>query len=106
MKKINYFHPIKMFGLFFLLLGFYSLIMHLIYLSDQNYTIGFLYFNLIVGMMHFIIGVGILLKTSWGFHLFKLYLRLLYLGFPIGTYISIKTLDYIKRYDIEKNFNK
>jgi len=41
-----------------------------------------------------------------GFRMFKGYLYLLYVGFPIGTYIAHETLKYIKENRIEELLNK
>jgi hypothetical protein len=49
-------------------------------------------------------GIGIVYPTRWGYILFKCFLYLLLLGFPIGTYISYKTLSYMKRHQIKRHF--
>jgi len=49
-------------------------------------------------------GLGVLYRTRWGYYLFKLFLYLLLLGFPIGTFISYKALSYMKRHRIETHF--
>ena len=62
-------------------------------------------FVIFTSLFHIILGIGILLKKNWGFVFFKAYLKLLYLGFPIGTYISKKTFEYMDEYNIKKYFN-
>jgi hypothetical protein len=54
-----------------------------------------------ISLYHLALGIGIILRKRWGFNLFKGYLRLLSIGFPIGTYISKETLHYIESNEIE-----
>jgi hypothetical protein len=49
-------------------------------------------------------GIGILLRRKWGYFLFKFFLYIFLLGFPIGTFIAYKSLKYIKRNDIKTLF--
>ena len=105
MTTIDFLKPIRVFGYFFLLVGCISVTMHLLALSDINYTYGFRVFVLSVGLLHFLLGLGILLRKRWGFYGLKCYLHLLYIAVPIGTYIAVKTLEYLKRNDIKRSFN-
>ena len=50
-------------------------------------------------------GFGVLYRTRWGYRLFKVFLYILLLGFPIGTFISYITLSYMKRHYIEAHFS-
>ncbi len=59
----------------------------------------FVTFNLVTAF-------GILSLKRWGYTLFKVYLYLLFLGFPIGTLISYFTLSYMKRHRIEEHFGR
>ncbi len=72
--------------------------------AEQEYP--FLFFNFWVGstIFYFLTGIGIIFPTRWGYLLFKLFLYLLFMAFPIGTYISYKTLSYMKRHQIKRHF--
>ena len=43
-----------------------------------------------VSVLHMLIGIGVLTKNKKLFVFFKMYLKMLYIGFPIGTYIAKK----------------
>jgi hypothetical protein len=49
-------------------------------------------------------GVGIVLQKRWGYILFKFFLYLMVLGFPIGTIISYKTLAYMRQHQLKRSF--
>jgi len=42
----------------------------------------------------------------WGYYLMKIYLFILLLGVPIGTYLALKALRYLKENEIKKFFGK
>ena len=84
--------------------SFIGLIMFYGLVNDSNYDSSFSYFIAFMVVVHFFVGLGIVLRKSWGMDLFKCYLYILFLGFPIGTYIAIKTLKYIKNNNADKYF--
>jgi uncharacterized membrane protein YfcA len=53
---------------------------------------------------YLITGVGVLTRRKWGYYLFKIFLYVLLLAFPIGTLIGYKSLKYIKRNNIKRLF--
>jgi putative copper export protein len=53
---------------------------------------------------YYLTGIGMILKTKWGYILFKTFLYLALLAFPIGTVISYITLSYIKKNNIKQYF--
>ncbi len=57
-------------------------------------------FIIISMIIHSFIGFAILSQKKWGLVVFKCYLYILFLAIPIGTYISHKTLQYIKQNNI------
>jgi len=61
-------------------------------------------FTLSMIIWHAITAIGIMTKYKWGFYLFKFYLCVLYIGFPIGTYVAKKYLEYIKEHAIESYY--
>ena len=70
--------------------------------NDISFDSDFSLFIIAMIMFHSIVGCGILSKKRWGFIIFKIYLYLLYLAVPIGTYIAYKTLNYIEHHQLAK----
>jgi hypothetical protein len=63
-----------------------------------------MYFIFIAAFGCIIIGIGVIKLTEWGYYLFKFFLYLLLICFPIGTLISYKILKYMKKNDIKSYF--
>jgi hypothetical protein len=106
-SQIRDFKPIKIFGYFFIAISILFCIVLLFEPAtgpnEPHMLIwGFVIFS---ALFHFLLGIGILLKKNWGFVFFKAYLKLLFLAFPIGTYISKKTFEYMDEYNTKKYFN-
>ena len=93
--------PIKNFGYFLTAIGICGFLVLITKLTDVKYLFVVWIFISLVSFYHLLLGIGLVLKKKWAFGLFKSYLRLLYLGFPIGTYISRSTLHYIDENNIE-----
>jgi len=53
---------------------------------------------------HLFTGLGTLFLTRWGYPLFKIFLYLLFVAFPIGTIISYITLRYLRQNDLRPYF--
>jgi len=106
MSNHDFLKPIRSFGYFFIIIGVAGFIMHFWALNDVRYTNGFKLFVLIVSLLHLSIGSGVIFKKIWGLYALKFYLYLLYFAIPIGTYIAVKTLRYIEKYQIEKSFKE
>jgi hypothetical protein len=62
-------------------------------------------FTAIMLIWHLTTAISMLLKYRVGFYLFKLYLYILYIGFPIGTYVAKWFFAYIREHEIEKAYN-
>ena len=58
----------------------------------------------VISLWYFITGIGLLARKPWGYYLFKCFLYVLFLAFPIGTIVSYKSLSYIKRNGIKSLF--
>jgi hypothetical protein len=100
------YQPLRYFAYFFIaiaLLGFVTLVFGL---SDVKYLAVVWAFVASVSIFHLGLGFGVLFRKRWGFRMFKGYLYLLYVGFPVGTYIAHETLKYIKENRIEELLNK
>jgi len=64
----------------------------------------FVIFYVLMGGWYLTTGVGILLRSKWGYFFFKSFLYFLLLCFPIGTFIAYASLKYIKRNHIKTLF--
>ena len=64
------------------------------------------YFGMAISLWYLITGIGILTRKEWGYYLFKSFLYVLLLAFPIGTIISVKSLRYMKRNGIKNLFTR
>lgn len=104
MKKNNILKPIKFFSGILIISSFIGIFMFFSLQTDPEFDSSFKIFLIGMIIFHFITGVGLLIQKFWGFYLFKLFLFIWLLGVPIGTFISYKTLQYIKRHDLEKFF--
>ncbi len=62
------------------------------------------YFLIIVHLFYLFTGVGVVLRTRWGYFLFMLFLYVTLLAFPIGTIISYLTLKYMSKHHIKRHF--
>ncbi|MCW7753293.1 hypothetical protein OOT00_04750 [Desulfobotulus sp. H1] len=101
----NIFKPIIFFGYFLILMGGASMFVFVIEYRFFEYL--FLkYFCFIVSIFHLFVGLGIIFKEKWGYYLFKLYLYLIAVGFPIGTLIGLKMLKYINDNNIKSRYFK
>ena len=69
--------------------------------SIEDYPITHNYFAITISLYYLMTGIGILARKEWGYYLFKFFLYMLFLAFPIGTIISWKSLDYMKKNDIK-----
>jgi len=107
--------PIKIFGAVLVIAGLVAFSAFIgPFLLDPSSTIYILgerephyllfYFWVASTVFYLLTGVGVLYLTKWGYFLFKVFLFLLFLGFPIGTFISYKTLSYMKCHQIKRHF--
>lgn len=72
--------------------------------SPSVYERALFYFTVVELSAYFLTGLGVVLLKKWGYLLFKLFLYLLLLAFPIGTIISYVTLAYMRRHRIKRYF--
>jgi hypothetical protein len=59
-------------------------------------------FIVIILIIHSVVAIAVLSQKRWGLFLFKGYLYVLLLGFPVGTYVALRILRYIKHHEIDK----
>jgi hypothetical protein len=98
----NKFRPVKKAGFLFILIAIFGLFCLLAFLKES----GFRELIIIVTAWNLLTGLGIIFRTTWGYYLFKIYLYIMFICFPIGTYIAYKSLNYLKENQIERFFDK
>lgn len=99
---IDKFKPIRIFG--YVLIGAsMSVVLFTYWLVHQGLSPLF-YFTASVTAWYFFTGIGIIMQQRWGYYLFKIFLIILFVAFPIGTFISYKTLSYMKKNNIREYF--
>jgi hypothetical protein len=64
----------------------------------------FIVFGYIQALTFLIGGVGVIMRKPWAYYVLKLILYWLLIAFPIGTLISVKMLNYIKKNNIKEFF--
>jgi hypothetical protein len=108
MKILNQenYKPIKNFGYFFIVFGILGFFVLFAGLYEAKYALIIWAFIGLISAYHLALGVGIILQNQSIFRQFKIYLKLMAVGYPIGTYISRKTLDYIEKHNIENYLSK
>jgi hypothetical protein len=62
------------------------------------------YFGITLTLWYLVTGIGILKRKVWGYYLLKSFLYMLLIGFPLGTFISYKSLKFMKENSIKKEF--
>lgn len=97
-------YPILTAGKIILFFGILGFVAHFYSLNDSEYTNDFRIFVLVCSFSHVFIGLTILLRTKIGYYSFKFFLYVYLLGFPFGTYISLKFLNYMKTQNIKQYF--
>jgi hypothetical protein len=93
--------PIQRFGYALIVLGISGLLVLFFQINNAGSTISIWLFIAIVSAYHLLLGIGVVRRNKFLFGLFKSYLRMLYIAFPIGTYISRETSRYIDENNID-----
>lgn len=104
MILLNIYYPIAFMGYFLIVISFVGFITPFSLLIDVKYWLIVFSFYYLVSFFHLYIGIGLILKKKWVLPIFNLYLIILYICFPVGTIISVKISDYIKKNNIENLF--
>lgn len=100
----KYFRPIRVAGTFFVICGALCVLMYLSLLKDPEFVTPFRIFILVNIFWYLFMGLGILFQKIWGYYLLKIFIYLMVLSFPIGTYFGVKSLRYIREHDIKSFF--
>ncbi len=97
--------PIKLLGWVFLFLAFW--VGFIIFsVPEEDKDVFFICFFFIAFVLHFVMGLGLVLMKSWGYWLFIFWLRLMYLGYPLGTRYSKAMLKYMADNNIKDYYTK
>ena len=95
---------LKIYGYCLIVLAFLSYF----YTVNVSYYIRFsnflFYGGIIISTWYLVTGVGILIRQKWGYYLFKAFLYVLLVSFPIGTIISCLSLQYMKKNNVKDLF--
>jgi hypothetical protein len=106
MLEFELFKPVRNFGLVLSLVGALGIVCHIVYANDPQYMIGAQIFVLVASTFHLFIGLSIVTRSRYGFRFLRLYLYLLYPGFPLGYFYAKKMFEYIEANKIERFFGK
>jgi hypothetical protein len=85
--------------------GLYSLYCLWSIWSIESPPASMAYFGITLTVWYFVTGIGILKRKRWGYYLLKSFLYVLLISFPIGTFISYKSLKFMKKNSIRKEFS-
>jgi hypothetical protein len=94
--------PIRNIGYAFVLLGTCGFLTLVTKLQEVEHMIEVWFFVGSVSLFHLLLGISIIRKRKKRFGIFIAYLKLLQIGYPLGTLLSKQTLEYIKKYNIER----
>ena len=100
---------VNIYGWALLILGFvgglFDFYVLLIVLKNQSVWTEGIMFVAAMTTWYVVTGIGILRRTRWGYYLLKSILYVLLLSFPIGTFISYKSLRFMKKNSIRQEFS-
>lgn len=100
----KYFRPVRVAGIIFIILSAIGGLMYISLLNNSSLDTSHHVFIIINMLWYLLTGLGILLQRIWGYYLLKIYIYILILGFPIGTYFVVKSLRYLRKYEIKNYF--
>jgi hypothetical protein len=97
---------IKIFGYILIIVSVISYLYSIYVIYYFNLSQFFIIFSIVVSTWYLVTGIGILIQKEWGYYLFKIFLYILLVSFPIGTIISYICLKYIKNNNIKDLFGE
>ena len=97
---------IKAYG--YILVGCFVGTLWVVYVSSSTENSPFYeeHFGIGVGLWYFVTAIGLLARQKWAYYLFKFFLYVLFVAFPIGTAISYFSLRYMKRNHVKDLFTQ
>ena len=106
MLDYNLFKPIRNFGLLILAVGVAGLFCLAAFFNDPDFFIEAQILIIAVSAFNLFMGYNIVSRNRFGYKSLKIYLYLIYPGFPLGYFFAKKSFEYIETNSIEKFFNK
>ena len=106
MLDYNLFKPIRNFGLLILAVGvagFFSLVVSL---NHPDFFLVARIFILVISVFNLFMGYNIVSRNRFGYKSLKIYLYMIYPGFPLGYFYAKKAFEYIETNSIEKFYSK
>ena len=109
------YRPVKLFGVVLLIFTIFGVIFFAYVFENEDsdfdslrsreFRSSHIWFVVIVSAYYFIVAIGILRRTRWGYYLFKSILYITLPSLPMGI-VSYKYLKYIKKHRIKEYFDK
>ena len=106
MLDYNLFKPIRNFGLLILATGVAGLFCLIVFFNDPDIFIGAKIFIIVISAFNLFMGYNIISRNKFGYKSLKIYLYLLYPGFPFGYFYAKKAFEYLEINDIERFYAK
>ena len=103
MDKSNRF--LNIYGTIFFILFLGSLYTLYVIRNIEDIGIQHSIFGIALTLWYLLTGIGVLIRKKWGYYLFKSFLYLLFICFPVGTVISYYSLGYVKKNKLIREFN-
>lgn len=97
--------PIKYFAYILISSSFFGVLLLYDLSRKDDFDLHFSIFVAASMLLHISVGFAVLSLKKWGLMVFKIYLYVLFLAVPIGTYISYKTLKYIESNNISEYYS-
>jgi hypothetical protein len=98
------FKPIKVGGQISIFLGLLIFLTYFSIFREPDLNSSFDIFAWANICWYLLMGIGVLQQRIWGYYMLKSFLYVLAIGFPIGTYIGLKSLKYLKEKEIKEFF--
>jgi hypothetical protein len=102
----NLFKPIRNFALSILAIGATGILFLFIFLNDPDLFFEAKIFILVISIFNLFMGYNIVSRNRLGFRSLKIYLYLIYPGFPFGYFYAKRTFEYINTNSIEEFYSK
>lgn len=106
MLDYNLFKPIRNFGLFILATGVAGFFCLVVFFDDPDFSTGAKIFIIIVSAFNLFMSYNIVSRNRYGYRCLKIYLCIIYPGFPLGYFYAKKTFEYIESYGIQRFYSK
>jgi len=90
----------------FVLVALAVLGLWVLHIASRSGRLSSLHDYCVMGVLvyYLVTAVGLLRRNIWGYYLFKFFLYLLIISFPIGTFIAYKSLRYMRESDVKSLF--